>query len=180
MNKYIFLTLFLLTQSLYGQELKWVKTLTVKDSTLPWRLFNLGSDKQGNVILTGFFTHDTLYYDGNKKLSQSKDLLYEDWLAGVKFMAKFNSDGNSDWAKDLGAGTDYLTAYPIFSDGEFSIDSSDQISFGSEFYPMAKLNSDGSFLYSRDSTDLKKSYVYRASDKFENTYMTFSGLSFLT
>jgi hypothetical protein len=69
MNKYIFLTLFLLTQSLYGQELKWVKTLTVKDSTLPWRLFNLGSDKQGNVILTGIFAHDTLYYENNKKLS---------------------------------------------------------------------------------------------------------------
>jgi hypothetical protein len=99
-------------------------------------------------------------------------LLYEDWFAGVKFMAKFDSEGSVDWAKHLGAGINYLTSYPMFSNGEFSIDSSDQISFGSEFYAMAKLNPDGSFLYSRDSADVKRSNVYRASDKYGNTYIT--------
>ncbi len=173
--------LFLYSGFASGQELKWSKTIPIRASTDPdWFLstgiYNLQTGKDGGIVITGSFFEDTLILGENTKVFRSKQPSAT--ISGpnkVNFIAKYSKEGNIEWAKDLGFDYSILTAENLVGDplrdGEFAIDSLDNISIGSEFYPMAKLSSEGSFIYKKDSADITSRMVVRAADKYGNTYV---------
>lgn len=177
MKKSIFsslvIILFLYSGFVSGQELEWVKTISVKsESSVVSQIFNLQTDKKGDIAITGSFGGDTLFLEGGKKLFRGKEHSYPSDPNTVKFLAKYGGDGNIKWAKESGfQNFGILSMEPYQPDGEFAIDSSDNISIGSEFYPMAKFAGNGSLLFSKDSTNSKRSSVVRAADANGNTYI---------
>ncbi len=183
MKKSIFrsyvIILFLYSGFANAQELKWVKTIPIQPSPdqdwfLSPEIYNLQTGKDGGIVITGSFFEDTLILGENTKVFRSKEPATYPGPNKVNFIAKYSKDGTIQWAKDLGIDYSLLPVESLVGDrlrdGEFAIDSSDNISIGSEFYPLAKLSKEGSFIYKKDSADISRMIV-RAADKHGNTYV---------
>ncbi|MBO9701907.1 MAG: T9SS type A sorting domain-containing protein [Sporocytophaga sp.] len=175
MKKYLFLILFFLGHWAISQKLEWARTIHVQELNPGYQyesqIFDLQIDKQGDILFSGAFLGDTLYLDEVNKLFRSKALPYPTDPNYVNFITKLDRDGKVKWGKETGFTYQNILYHVPARGVQISLDSLDNVSLGTEFYPMAKLRANGSLLFAKDSSNLNSSENFRASDNNGNTYV---------